>query len=109
MKKIASIEERDAFIGRLCADPNTDWYQVTKDVADSAEERSVDVHDMEIMGLALYMLSDIRYLRMTALAAVLNGEESNLLALLVEHADHLTPPEQVRAVLAEIVKGSDNA
>lgn len=109
MKKIASIEERDTFIGQLCADPNTDWDQVAKDVADSANERSVDIFDMEIMALALYMLSAIQYLRLTALGAVIRGDKSDFMCLLLQHADQLTPPEQVRAALAEIVKESDNA
>ena len=109
MKKIASIEERDMFMGQLCADPNTDWGQVATDVAETADERDVDLFDMEIMGLCLYMVRDIKYLRMTALAAVIHGEESNFLSLLIEHADQLTPPERVRSVLAEVVKESDNA
>src|SRR5574343_115087 len=71
VKKIVSIEERDMFIGRLCADEGTDWEAVAKDVADSAETRNVNVFDMEIMALALYMLKDIKYLRLTALGAVI--------------------------------------
>ena len=101
MKKISSIKERDDFIGALCSDESTDWEGVLNDIVRESDVRDMNLYDMEVTGVCLYMLGDFAGVTMTALGTVISGEPSTLLGLLAHLVMLGADPSELRAAIAE--------